>query len=44
MFVYASSSSAWIAERKKALMQRWGGYWRAWSSGDSKPDLLLVKA
>ncbi len=33
-----------LAERKKALVKRWGGYWKMWRAGDAGPDLLVVKA
>jgi CHAD domain-containing protein len=32
-----------LAERKKALVKRWGGYWKVWAKGDVDPGRLLVK-
>ncbi len=33
-----------LAERKKALVKRWRGYWKIWRAGGAGPDLLVVKA
>ena len=31
-----------LAERRKALVKRWGGYWAAWQEGEDAPERLLV--
>jgi CHAD domain-containing protein len=31
-----------LAERRKALVKRWGGYWAAWQKGKDAPERLLV--
>lgn len=31
-----------LAERRKALVRRWGGYWSAWATGKDAPERLLV--
>jgi hypothetical protein len=31
-----------FAERRKALVKRWRGYWAAWQEGKDAPERLLV--
>ncbi|SIO50739.1 CHAD domain-containing protein [Rhodovulum sp. ES.010] len=33
-----------LAERQKALVKRWGGYWTAWCNDEMAPERLRVKA
>lgn len=32
-----------LAERRKARVKRWRGYWKAWETGKAGSDLLIVK-
>lgn len=32
-----------LAERKKALVKRWRGYWKVWRGGGAEADLLVIK-
>jgi CHAD domain-containing protein len=31
-----------LAERRKALVKRWGSYWTAWDKGKDTPERLLL--